>query len=132
MTHAPPGRHELNGSASEGFRISHAIRMRQLTVHNVGNNFHILMRMGAKAAGGLDEVVVHDAENAVVGIVGIMVLGKTEMKARFQPVAVGPFRMIGCIGAIAKPLRRWFAYIEFVVGDNFDVGLGHGRHGYFG
>ena len=50
------------------------------------------------------------------------VLGKVKVKARFEPILVGPGVIESRIAGISKPHRIWFALIELVFGNDFDGG----------
>lgn len=48
--------------------------MCELTIDNIGQNFHVSMRMLSKATVRLNEVIVHDSKNskfAVLGVAGV-------------------------------------------------------------
>lgn len=80
------------------------------------------MGMFTKSTVRLDQIVVHDAQYTKVLIGKIVVFGKRKVKARLEPIGMGPGGVRGWIGAIAKPTRVGFGHVELVVGDNLDGG----------
>ena len=69
---------------------------------------------------GLDEVIVHDPHYTVVhvGIVGVF--GERKVKARLEPVLVGPSGIRRRIGSVSEPRWIGFGDKELGVGDDFD------------
>lgn len=55
--------------------------MGQLTVDNISADLHFAVTVSAESARRLHQVVVHDPQDAKVGVLRIVVLGKGEVKA---------------------------------------------------
>jgi hypothetical protein len=58
--------------------LAHAISMQQPTFENVSHNFHVAVRVRAKASSGRDEIVIQYAECSEIHVRGIAITGKRE------------------------------------------------------
>ena len=58
MCHSGSCGHALKFALPDNGTISHAVFMLQLALNDIGNDFHIFMRVGAKALARLDPVFI--------------------------------------------------------------------------
>ena len=60
-----------------------------LVVLDIGNDFHVCVRMGGKAAVGLNRVVVPNSQAAPPHALSIMIVGERKMVLGIQPAMIG-------------------------------------------
>ena len=90
VLHPTAGRHVLQPAAVHVALVAHAVFVGQSTLHHVGHDFSIAVWVRPEASQRLHEVVVHDPQRPEVGVRRIAVFREREMKARLEPVAIGP------------------------------------------
>jgi len=69
--------------------------MPQGTVDDVGDNFHVPVRMHPEAHLGRDPVLVDYAQRAEMRVLGIVVVGKAEGVVGVEPAMVGVAPFVG-------------------------------------
>jgi hypothetical protein len=69
--------------------------MLQRAADNVGDDFHVAVRVHAKAHLRRDAVLVDDAQGAKVGVGRIVVIGEAEGVAGLEPAVVGVAPVFG-------------------------------------
>src|SRR5438552_13429028 len=89
MQNSAAGGHHLDFAGTDFSLMPGGIRMRKLAVDDVGNDLHVAMRVGVKAAVRGDDVVVEDAQGREVHVVGIVVVAEGKVPVRVQPAVVG-------------------------------------------
>jgi len=69
--------------------VSHAVLVREGSFEDVGDNFHVLVRVSREAATAGDAVVVHNAQGAELHVVAVKVIGERKGEAGVEPAVVG-------------------------------------------
>src|SRR3989338_3979919 len=82
------GAHTLDFAGHNHGAVSHAVLMRQRAFQNVGDDFHVLMRMGRKALPGRYPVFIDDAKGAETNMFGIPVFGKGKSVIGLKPAMI--------------------------------------------
>src|SRR5678816_2205001 len=89
------GSHSLHIARADHRSVSHAVAMFQRAFKNVSNDFHVAMGMGGKAATGVHEVFVNDAQTAKTHEGGIVVVAKRKRVKGVQPAKVEMAALVG-------------------------------------
>src|SRR5437879_10596119 len=89
MTNAAAGAHHLYVARFRPALVAEAVLVRDRAFADIGDDFHVGMGMGGKAAIRLDLVVVPHPQRAVAHIFGIVVAAEREMVLGLQPAVVG-------------------------------------------
>ena len=63
--------------------------MLQSAFQQIGNDFHIAMRMHGKAVSGLHPILIDDSEGAESHVAGVVILIEGETVAGVQPPMIG-------------------------------------------
>lgn len=87
--HHARARHALHFAGCDGLHIAHAVLMRECTVNDVADNFHVTVRVRAKACSGRDAVLIDDAQIAPAHMTGVVVASKRKAVKRGQPAVIG-------------------------------------------
>ena len=69
--------------------MTHRIAVLQRALENVADDFHVLVRMGAEAHAGHDEVVVDDPQRAKTEPLRVVIVRETERVVAVQPAVFG-------------------------------------------
>jgi hypothetical protein len=69
--------------------VAHRIAMLQRALDDVGDDFHVAMRVHAKALAGSNEVLVDDAQRLEMRVARIMIIRKAEGVIGIQPTVIG-------------------------------------------
>src|SRR5437762_14013761 len=70
--------HELNLAGLEHAAVAHTVLVLQRAFQHVTEDFHVAVRMRAKALSGRDAIVVNDAQRAEADMRRVVVVGKRE------------------------------------------------------
>jgi hypothetical protein len=88
MANPGSGTHHLDVARYDPTDVASAILVRDDTLADIGDDFHVRVSVTAEAGAGRDLVVVPDHEGAEGAIRGIAVGRNDEMVARIQPAAI--------------------------------------------
>lgn len=111
MEDAFAGAHELDLAGLEDAAIAEAVFVLEGAFDNVGEDFHVAVRVSGEAAAGSDAVFVDDAQAAEAHVGGVVVIGEGEGVMGFEPAMVG----VAAFGGAAD-----------------GEGIGRGFHGFAG
>src|SRR6266478_176417 len=89
VANARPGRHALHFARLNHRSGAQTVLVLQRSFKNIGDDFHVAMRMHAEAAAGADPVIVDDAETAKTHLGGIVVIGEGKRMPAVQPIEPG-------------------------------------------
>ena len=90
MQYARTCAHVLHLSACERLLVSHVVRVRQLSLHHIRKNFHVLVWMRVEARARLYHVVVYHAQYSELDILGIVIFRKGKVEMAVQPAMDPP------------------------------------------
>ena len=76
MTDACAGAHHLNVASLGTALIAQTILMGNRTLADIGDDFHVRMRMGGKAGSRRDFIVVPDPQGAEIHALRIIIVGE--------------------------------------------------------
>merc|ERR1711871_1855343 len=102
MLDSRPRRHELDAASSQSLLGPHTVLMRQAPTNDVRHDLSVAVPVPPKASRGLDEVIVHDSHHTEVAAFRVMIFREGKVKARLEPVLVGPCAVGGLIDRISK------------------------------
>ena len=88
MADTRAGAHHLYIACFRPALITEAVSVRNRASADIGDDFHIVVRVWRKACARADLVVVPDPERTMAHTVRVIVSGKGKMIARVQPVIV--------------------------------------------
>ena len=94
MLNAGARAHHLHVAGGSAALISEVVAVANGAAAYIGDDCHVAVRMGRKAAASGDLVIVPDAQRAPVHAQWVMVLGKREMVASIQPAVLGMAELI--------------------------------------
>lgn len=83
------GAHELDLAGLEDAAIAEAVFVLESAFDDVGEDFHVAVRVGGEAAAGGDVVFVDDAQAAEAHVGGVVVIGEGEGMMGLEPAMVG-------------------------------------------
>ena len=86
---AGPGAHHLHVAGAGAALVAHRILVGDRAGADVGDDFHVAVRMRRKAALRGDLVVVPDADPAPAHAGRVVIIGEGEMVAGIEPAVVG-------------------------------------------
>ena len=89
MEDAFAGAHELDLAGLEDAAIAEAVFVLEGAFDNVGEDFHVAVRVSGEAAAGSDVVFVDDAQATEAHVGGVVVIGEGEGVMGFEPAMVG-------------------------------------------
>lgn len=89
MEDAFAGAHELDLAGLEDAAVAEAVFVLEGTLDDVGEDFHVAVRVGGETAAGSDVVFVDDAKAAEAHVSGVVVVGEGEGVMGFEPAMVG-------------------------------------------
>lgn len=89
MPDARARRHHLNVARLGTAFIPQIIAMGNRAFAHIGDDFHIVVRVGRKAGSGRDDVIIPHAQTAPVGALGIVIVRKGKMMPGLKPAVVG-------------------------------------------
>jgi hypothetical protein len=75
--------------------MAHRILMLKRSAQNIGDDFHVMMRMRAEAAAGRHCVVVDDAQTAKTHPVRIVIVREGKRVPGVQPAMIGMATLFG-------------------------------------
>src|SRR3546814_4472538 len=90
MANAGSGRHHLHVARLRPALVAEAVLMADRAFTNIGDDFHVAVRMRRKAGVRGDDIVVPDAKASPVHPVRILVVRKGEMMLGIQPAMIFP------------------------------------------
>jgi hypothetical protein len=88
VPHSTTGTHVLHAAGADDPVAADAIPMLELTGQDVGDDFHVAMRMGRESFARDDSIVVEDAQRAPIHVLRIVIVRETERVARPKPTMV--------------------------------------------
>src|SRR4051794_17873630 len=89
MGHAGAGAHHLHVTRARAALVAHRILVRDRTGANVGDDFHVTMRVRRKAALRRDLVVIPDASAPPAHSARVVIVPEGKMVAGVEPAVVG-------------------------------------------
>src|SRR5712692_3648059 len=107
VRYARAGGHALHVTRPNHRTVAHAVAMFQRARQNVGNDFHVAMRVRGKTLTGRDPVFVDDAQTAPVHVRRIVILIERESVIRIEP----PMIKVAAIFGFANSDPSWSAGI---------------------
>ena len=69
--------------------IAHAVAVLERALEDVGDDFHVKVRMLAKTLARRDTIFVHHAKRAEAHVAGIVIIGERKRVIRVQPSVIG-------------------------------------------
>ena len=81
--------HHLHIACAGAALIAHAVLVRDCALADIGDNFHIIVRVGAEATACRYLVIVDHPQAAKAHTFGVVIAGKAEMVASIQPAMIG-------------------------------------------
>ena len=75
-------------------RVAHRVAMLQRAFDDVGDDFHVAMRMRAEALAGRNEILVNDPQGAEIDLLRIVIIGKAEGVITVEPAMIGVARVL--------------------------------------
>ena len=91
VAHSGAGAHPLNFTRTYHANVSHIIFVFQGAFDDVGDDFHLAMRMQRKTACRGDDVIIENAQRAKIQVLGIVIMVKREVPICLKPIC---FKMI--------------------------------------
>ena len=88
MRNSGPGAGVLHFSTLDDFFIPHAVLMDEFTVHAVGNDFYLLVRVRFKPGTGLQSEIIERDQIPKVGIAGVLIVSKREVETSNMPTII--------------------------------------------
>ncbi len=88
VTDAGSRAHHLDVACLGAAFVAHAVLMRDRTLPDIGDDFHVRVRMRREARVRGNLVVVPDVQVAPAHSVGVAVLGEGKMMLGFQPAVI--------------------------------------------
>ena len=85
---ARAGGHVLNLAGPDDAAIAHRVLVFERAAQNVSDDFHVAVRMRAKAAAARDDVVIDDAKRAESHVLRVVIIRKRKCEMRIQPAVV--------------------------------------------
>ena len=82
-------RHALDLARPDDGAGAHAVRVRELAVEDVRENFHVAVTVLAEAVSGRHAVLVDHAEAAKAHVRGVVVVGEREGVEALEPTVIG-------------------------------------------
>ena len=92
---AAAGAHALHIARPDHAAIADAVLVAQFAFQHIGDDFHVAVAMGAKAAAGRDTVFIDHAQRAEAHMLRIVVVGERKAVPGIQPSMVGMTALIG-------------------------------------
>ena len=85
------GAHELNLARLKHAAIAHAVLVLQHAFQHIAENFHVAMRMRAKALTGVNTIIVDDSQRPEADLGRVVIIGKRKGVIYFnQPWSAWP------------------------------------------
>ena len=81
--------HKLDAVPTVGFFTSHGVLVRQSSVKNAGDDFHILVAMSTEILRGLDQIIIENPQTTET-VYSSMPFCKRKMGTAFQQIFIGP------------------------------------------
>jgi len=88
MHHTGAGTHDLHIASFGAAFITHAVLMRNGALADIGDDFHVAMRVRVKAHTGRDFIIIPHAQAAPIHAARITVLPEGEMIIGVQPTVI--------------------------------------------
>ena len=89
MRNAGSRAHVLNVAGLDDGPVAHAVLVSQRAFENIGDDFHVTMRMRGETATPGDAVVIHDPQGAELDMLRVVIIGERESEAAVEPTVVG-------------------------------------------
>src|ERR1700722_7564206 len=89
MHNARAGGHALDLIRSERLLMAHAVLMRQRTLGDVGEDFHIAMGVHAEALAGSHAVFIDHTQAAETHELGVVIAGERKRMITIEPAMIG-------------------------------------------
>ena len=89
MRYARARAHVLDVTRLDHRAVAHAVTVLQGALQDVGDDFHVAVRMHRKTAAARDAVIVHHPQRAKVHVRWVVVIGKRKSEMSVQPTVVG-------------------------------------------
>src|SRR6266566_10063035 len=86
VAHPSPRTHPLNLAWADDAYVAHVIAMFEGAFDDIGDDFHLTMRVKGKAAGGSYYVVIENAQRAKIHVCRVVVVVEREMPMRIKPI----------------------------------------------
>jgi ribosomal protein S7 len=94
MADAAAGAHALSVAWTNDRTRAQAVLVLKRAVQNVGNDFHVAVRMGGEAFAGPDPVFVDHAQGTKSHETWIVILVERKRVARIEPAEIAPTAFI--------------------------------------
>src|SRR5262249_39264353 len=95
MAHAAARGHALHLAAADDGLAARAVLVLQRAGDQIGDDLHILVRMGGETAAARDHVFVDHAQPAIAHLIRVVEIDEGEAVVRLQPAMIGPAARIG-------------------------------------
>lgn len=89
MHYAGAGAHPLHITIAKYGSVAHAVLVGQLTVEDIGNNFHIPVPVGTEAFGRLNPVFIDNEKWPETSVARIVVMPEGKRVMGMQPSQIG-------------------------------------------
>jgi hypothetical protein len=89
MTDAASRAHHLHVAGLSPALVAKRVLVRDRAFADIGDDFHVGVRMGGKAGIRRDLVIVPHPQGAVAHIIGIVMAAEREVMFCFQPAVIG-------------------------------------------
>src|ERR1041385_7869225 len=88
VAHTCAGAHALAVTGMNYGTVAHAVFVRESTLENIGDDFHVAMRMHGKSRAGRDKILVDHAQRTESHPLGITVLIERKGVAGVEPAVI--------------------------------------------
>src|SRR5207244_3498909 len=89
VLHARAGGHVLHLARTDHASVAHRILVLQCAAEDVGDDFHVAMRMRSETLSRHYEIVVDDAQAAETHPLRVVIIGEAESVIRVEPTVFG-------------------------------------------
>src|SRR5690606_9221250 len=89
VLHTGAGAHDLHVAGPDDRAAAHGVPVFQSAFEHVGNDLHIPMAVGAKAAAGGDGIVIDHSQHRPAHLLWVVVVCERESMVAVQPIVVG-------------------------------------------
>src|SRR5665213_2851520 len=81
--------HSLDVARSDDRAVAHAVLVREFSLHDITDNFHVAMAMRPKTGPGRDPVFIDYAQRSELQVFGIIVIGERKTMIGPEPAVIG-------------------------------------------